>query len=188
MNLAKAHSTSSGIRRSRLAAALGLAVGLVAAAVGGETKKSHEAAPPAKGAAWPGLERVELKRPVAEAADRLEAVLEEKGMTVFARVDHAAGARKVGVELRPAVLVIFGNPKVGSKLMKDALETGVDLPMKMLFWEDAEGRRWASYNAPAYLARRHGLGPESASVLEKVNRALAKLARAAAGLEEGKAY
>lgn len=115
---------------------------------------------------------------VADTADKLEAVLNEKGMTVFARIDHAAGAAKIDAELRPTQLVVFGNPKVGTPLMQCSQSVALDLPQKALIWEDAEGHVWLTYNDPAYLDARHGLG-DCAAVLEKVSKALANFAKAA---------
>ena len=86
---------------------------------------------------------------VAQTADRLEKVLEAKGMTLFTRIDHAAGAAKVGEELRPTELLIFGNPKVGTPLMQCSQTVAIDLPQKALIWEDNEGSVWFSYNDPA---------------------------------------
>jgi uncharacterized protein (DUF302 family) len=143
---------------SLLAAALLLASGLSAAADGVITLAS--------------------KYSVSDTADRLEAVLKKKGMKIFARINHAAGAASVGKKLRPTELVIFGNPKVGTPLMQCAQSVAIDLPQKALISEDANGKVWLSYNDPAYLQRRHhiqGCQP----VLTKVSGALAKFARAA---------
>lgn len=93
---------------------------------------------------------------VATTMDRLQQVLESKGMTIFARVNHGAGAAKAGVELEATELLIFGNPKAGSPLMKCARSVGLDLPQKMLVWE-AEGKTYLSYNDPAYLKSRHAV-------------------------------
>jgi uncharacterized protein (DUF302 family) len=82
-------------------------------------------------------------------------------MTVFARIDHAAGAAEVGLSLRPTELVIFGNAKGGTPLMQSIQTIGIDLPLKVLVWQDESGSTWISYNDPAWLAKRHGLGPGS---------------------------
>ncbi len=117
---------------------------------------------------------------VAETADRLKAVLERKGMTVFDRIRHSAAAGGAGIELRDTELVIFGNPTVGSRLMQCAQSGAIDLPQKKaLVWEDGQGRVWLSYNDPRYLARRHGIG--GCGVVPKLQRALAGIAGAAAG-------
>jgi uncharacterized protein (DUF302 family) len=115
---------------------------------------------------------------VPETADRLEAMLKEKGMKVFIRVDHAAGANKVDKTLRPTELLIFGNPKVGTPLMECGQTIGIDLPQKALIWEDEAGEVWVSYNDPAYLAKRHDL-KGCDEVLEKVAKALANFTNAA---------
>ncbi len=125
-----------------------------------------------------GLVTVASAHSVQETADRLVSVLKKKGMKVFARIDHAAGAASVGRRLRPTQLVIFGNPKVGAPLMQCAQSVAIDLPQKALITQDAQGRVWLSYNDPAYLRQRHhieGCKP----VLAKVSGALAKFARAA---------
>ena len=122
---------------------------------------------------------------VHETADRLEAALKKKGMTLFARVDHAAGAQKVGLKLRPTELVIFGNPKAGTPLMRCAQTVALDLPQKALIWQDADGKVWLSYNDPAYLKERHGV-KGCAPVLAKITKALEGFARAATQQERAK--
>ena len=92
--------------------------------------------------------------------DRLVAEVQAKGLTVFARIDHAAGASDAGLALRPTELVIFGNAKGGTPLMQANQAIGIDLPLKALVWQEASGDTWLSYNDPAWLARRHGLGSE----------------------------
>src|SRR5262245_359387 len=92
-----------------------------------------------------------------ETMDRLETLLKEKGMTIFARVDHAAGAAKVGKKLRPTEVLIFGNPQGGTPFIECSQTVGIDLPLKMLVWEDDAGQVFVGYNDPAYLAARHGV-------------------------------
>ncbi len=92
-----------------------------------------------------------------ETMDRLEAEIRAKGMTVFARVDHAAGAAAVGLELRPTELLIFGSAKAGTALMQADQAIGIDLPLKALVYEDAAGKVWLAYNDPHWLAQRHQL-------------------------------
>ena len=94
---------------------------------------------------------------VPETLARLEALLREKGLTVFARVDHSGEAEKVGLKMRPTQLLIFGSPKAGTPLMVAAPSLAIDLPLKALAWEDAQGKVWLSYNAPEYLQQRHGI-------------------------------
>ena len=125
-----------------------------------------------------GMVEVKSSHDVATTGDNLVKVLESKGMNVFARIDHAAGAAKAGDSLPPTELIIFGNPKVGTPLMKCQRTVAIDLPQKALIWEDAEGTVWLGYNDPAYLSDRHGL-QECAAVIEKVTKALANFAAAA---------
>jgi uncharacterized protein (DUF302 family) len=114
---------------------------------------------------------------VSETASRLEKILKEKGMTIFARINHSEGAQKVGIDLRGTEIIIFGNPKAGSPLMKCQQTVAIDLPQKALIWEDMNGKVWLSYNAPGYLEKRHNIkGCEEA--LAKVKKALAGIAKA----------
>jgi uncharacterized protein (DUF302 family) len=122
-----------------------------------------------------GLVSVKSAHDVKTTADRLEAVLKKKGMTVFIRIDHAKGAKSVGNDLRPTELVIFGNPKIGSKLMQCAQTIAIDLPQKALIWQDGGGQVWLSYNEPTELAKRHRL-PGCEKVIQKVTGALGKFA------------
>jgi len=108
---------------------------------------------------------------------RLETILQQKGMTIFGRIDHAAGAQKVGQSLRPTEVIIFGNPKGGTPFMQCAQTVGIDLPLKALVWQDADGQVWLGYNAPAYLAKRHGA--ETCPVVDKLSGALAAISAAA---------
>src|SRR3970040_1713158 len=102
-----------------------------------------------------GLVAVKSHYAAKETIDRREKLVKEKGMTIFARVDHAAGASKVGKTLRPTELLIFGNPQGGTPLMECAQRAGIDLPMKAMAWEEAKGQSWLGYNDPAWIARRH---------------------------------
>jgi uncharacterized protein (DUF302 family) len=112
-----------------------------------------------------------------ETIDRLVSEAKAKGMAVFARIDHAAGAKEAGLVLRPTELLIFGNAKGGTPLMQAQQTIGIDLPLKALAWEDADGKVWLSYNEPEWLARRHG---ELAfkEVTDRLAAALAALAKA----------
>jgi uncharacterized protein (DUF302 family) len=118
---------------------------------------------------------------VTETMDRLEAAVEAKGLTVFARVDHAGGAKAVGLDLRPTELLIFGNARGGTPLMQAAQSIGIDLPLKALVWEDEAGKVWLGYNAPAWLARRHGLDPTAQAAVAALTAALGGLAHLAVG-------
>ena len=97
---------------------------------------------------------------VDETLDKLKGILQAKGVTVFALVDHSGEAAKVGMKMPPTKLLIFGNPKAGTPLMVAAPSSAIDLPLKILIWEDARGKVWVSYNSPAYLQERHGFPPE----------------------------
>jgi len=125
-----------------------------------------------------GLISVKSSHDVKATADRLENILSQKGMKVFIRINHAAGAAKVGKELRPTELIVFGNPKVGTPLMQCSQSVGIDLPQKALIWQDDKGLVWLSYNDPDYLAGRHGLEGCNA-VIKKVKKALSNFAGAA---------
>ena len=94
---------------------------------------------------------------VPETLNQLQSILKENGVTIFALVDHSGEAAKVGLEMRPTQLLIFGNPKGGTPLMVAAPSCAIDLPLKALAWQDVEGRVWLSYNAPEYLQQRHGI-------------------------------
>jgi uncharacterized protein (DUF302 family) len=124
-----------------------------------------------------GLITLPSAYPAHETADRLAAAATSKGLTIFARIDHAAGAAEAGLDLRPTELLIFGNAKGGTPLMQEEQTIGIDLPLKALVWQDAAGKTWLSYNDPAWLAARHGLGPEG--VTDTLSAVLAALAHKA---------
>ena len=107
-----------------------------------------------------GLIHLASKYSVDETLRRLEELLQQKGLTVFAKVDHSGEAAKVGLEMRPTRLLIFGSPKAGTPLMKASPSLAIDLPLKALFWQDADGKVWLTYNDPAYLMRRHNVPSE----------------------------
>ena len=104
-----------------------------------------------------GLTSIQSTFGPKETMDRLEAEIHQKGMNVFARIDHAAGAAEAGLTLRPTELIIFGNARGGTPLMESSQTVGIDLPLKALVWEDASGKTWISYNEPGWIAQRHGL-------------------------------
>ena len=114
-----------------------------------------------------------------ETMNRLEADAKAKGLTVFARIDHAAGAKEAGMPLRPTELLIFGNAKGGTPLMQALQTTGIDLPLKALVYEDAAGKVWLSYNEPAWIAARHGNAASVSEVTGRLAAVLAALAKAA---------
>jgi uncharacterized protein (DUF302 family) len=107
-----------------------------------------------------GLVNVPSKFSVPETLDRLESLVKEHGLTVFARIDFSGDAEKAGLKMKPSQLLIFGNPKAGTPLMIASPSIAIDLPLKALAWEDANGKMWLSYNKPEYLKERHGLPDE----------------------------
>jgi uncharacterized protein (DUF302 family) len=107
-----------------------------------------------------GIVDLPSRHSVPETIARLEALLKENGVQVFALVDHSGEAARVGLEMRPTQLLIFGNPKGGTPLMIAAPGVAIDLPLKALAWQDAQGKVWLSYNAPEYLQQRHGIPPD----------------------------
>jgi uncharacterized protein (DUF302 family) len=126
-----------------------------------------------------GLTSVQSTFGPQETADRLAAEIKAKGMTLFARIDHAAGAAAAGLALRPTEVLIFGNARGGTPLMQAQQSIGIDLPLKALVWQDAAGTTWLSYNAPAWLGKRHDLGNETAATIAALTAALESLAKAA---------
>jgi uncharacterized protein (DUF302 family) len=116
---------------------------------------------------------------VQTTMDSLENLVRNKGLTVFVRIDHSAGAAEVGEEMLPTQLLMFGNPAIGTNLMTSQRTVGVDLPIKVLIWEEPDGKVWIAYNDPAYLAKRHGIDDRDA-VLDKMGRAVKGLVSAAA--------
>jgi uncharacterized protein (DUF302 family) len=121
-----------------------------------------------------GLIVVESPLGPKETMDRLEQVVEQKRMKIFARIDHAAAAREVGESLRPTEVLIFGNPRVGTKFMECGQTVGIDLPLKMLVWMDAAGQVWLGYEDPDALAARHGVS--QCPVVRRISKALAEFA------------
>lgn len=117
-----------------------------------------------------GLIAMESPHKPGKTMDRLETIVKERGLNVFARIDHAAGAGKVGRSLRPTEVLIFGNPQGGTPFMECAQSLGIDLPLKALVWEDAQSQTWIGYNDPAYLAARHGV--EDCGVVPNLQKAL----------------
>ncbi|MDA0241488.1 MAG: DUF302 domain-containing protein [Proteobacteria bacterium] len=117
---------------------------------------------------------------VTKTIDRLSAILKEKGITVVTRVDHAAAAKRIGATMLPSQVLVFGNPKLGTPLMQSDPTIGIDLPLKALAWQDADGKVWLAYNDPAFLAKRHGITDRAkafmtmSTVLKGVTAAAAK--------------
>ena len=128
-----------------------------------------------------GLTTLPSKFGPDETLTRLEAAVTAKGMAVFARIDHAAGAAEVGLSLAPTTLLIFGAARGGTPLMLADQTVGIDLPLKALVWRGGSGRTWLSYDDPAWIARRHGLGAEAEPVTSAMAKALSSVAAEACG-------
>lgn len=107
-----------------------------------------------------GIIDVPSNHSVDETVDRVKNILQSKGITLFALIDHSGEAEKVGMKMPPTKLLIFGSPKAGTPLMLAAPSIAIDLPLKILVWQDARGKVWLSYNSPEYLQERHGLPPD----------------------------
>ena len=118
---------------------------------------------------------------VSETIDRLQAVVTAAGLLVFARIDHAGNAAQAGTRLRPTELLIFGNPRGGTPLMQDRQTSGIDLPVKALAWQDANGDVWLTYNDAAWLAARHQLGTASEAAVKAIEAGLAAVVHQATG-------
>lgn len=121
-----------------------------------------------------GIVEVPSHYSVEETVDRLKRLLEERGIELFCMIDHSGEAAKVGMKMRPTKLLIFGNPRAGTPLMLAAPSIAIDLPLKILVWEDADGKVWLSYNSPRYLAERHSLPAALLPGIEVVGQLAAK--------------
>jgi uncharacterized protein (DUF302 family) len=130
-----------------------------------------------------GLTTIESHFGPKETLDRLETEVKAKGLTVFARIDHAAGATAVGLNLLPTAVLIFGNARGGTPLMQSNQLIGIELPLKVLVWQDTSGKTWLSYVDPSDLAKRYGLPAETAPVVSNLAGALRTLTAKAAGPE-----
>ncbi len=126
-----------------------------------------------------GVITISSKNGAKDTMDRLVFEVGAKGLTVFARIDHAAGAARAGLSLRPTELLIFGNAKGGTPLMQSEQTAGIDLPLKALVWEDSAGKTWLSYNEPDWIARRHGISAAEAPVVEAMTALLFAVTRKA---------
>jgi uncharacterized protein (DUF302 family) len=128
-----------------------------------------------------GLVSVRSSFQAQDTIARIEAALAAKGVTIFAKIDHAAGAVAAGMTLRPTTLIIFGNARAGTPLMQACQRMGIDLPLKALVWEDDDGQVWLTYNDPAWLAQRHAISPQAEPAVNAMSTMLAALARGATG-------
>src|SRR5258707_12125246 len=126
-----------------------------------------------------GLTTIRSSHGPKDTKNRLGAEVNARGMTIFARIDHAAGATAAGLSLPPTEVLIFGNARAGTPLMQSVQTIGIDLPLKALVWQDASGDTWVSYNDPAWLAKRYGLGPEVQGTATAMTVALHAVASAA---------
>ncbi|MGA8874058.1 MAG: DUF302 domain-containing protein [Candidatus Korobacteraceae bacterium] len=124
-----------------------------------------------------GIVNLPSNHSVDETVESLKKILEAKGVNLFALVDHSGEAEKVGLQMRPTKLLIFGSPKAGTPLMQAAPSIAIDLPLKILIWEDAQGKVWVSYNSPAYLQQRHNLAPELLKNIAVVEMLATKIAQ-----------
>lgn len=127
-----------------------------------------------------GLVKLESRSSVKETTDRLAEAVEQRGIRIVARVDHAAGAKAAGMDLAPSELLIFGNPKLGTPLMQTNPEIGIDLPIKVLTWQDKDGKVWIGYAAPDEIVSRHGVSGRD-EIVKAMRGALDGLVKAASG-------
>jgi uncharacterized protein (DUF302 family) len=123
-----------------------------------------------------GIVNVSANNSVDKTVEKLKAILEAKSVALFALVDHSGEAEKVGMAMRPTKLLIFGSPKAGTPLMLAAPSVAIDLPLKVLVWEDENGKTWISYNSPDYLRDRHNLPPELLQNIAVIETLAAKAA------------
>ena len=149
---------------------------LAAATITGCVANSSDAT--SSGTKTESLVTTQSAHSVEDTANKLSAILKVKGLTEFARINHASNAAKADLSLRPTELVIFGNPKVGTPLMQCSQTTGIDLPQKMLIWQDEADKVWLSYNNPEYLKQRHNI-EGCDEVLGKITNVLGALSKAA---------
>ena len=126
-----------------------------------------------------GLVTISSQFSASQTMQRFVAAITARGMTVFARIDHADGAATVGMKLRPTELLIFGHPKGGTPLMLSRQTAGIDLPLKALAWQDENGVNWLTLNSAAWLAQRHELGNETTAAVQALDQAMTAIAQEA---------
>src|SRR6266567_6910964 len=129
-----------------------------------------------------GLTSIPSSLSPKETMDRLEAEIRAKGLTILARIDHAAGAAEAGLKLRPTQLIVFGNARGGTPLMQSVQTIGIDLPLKALAWQDAAGKTWISYNEPRWIVQRHNVA-NAESIVNKMADLLRAICTKAANLK-----
>ena len=118
-----------------------------------------------------GIIKIKSSYDVTETVNRLETSLKNKGMTIFTRIDHSSGAQKAGLQIPPTELIIFGKPKIGTRLILQSPTAALDLPQKALVFEDTHGQVWLAYNDPVYIARRHNI-KSCLKIIHKITNAL----------------
>ena len=179
---ARPHTTTLAVATSVFLALVGLGMAIYLLSVRGSAQ-------PTSGKNFPssketvmvqttgnGIIAISCNHSVDQTVEKLKGILRDKGVTLFALVDHSGEAESVGMRMRPTKLLIFGSPKTGTPLMLAAPTSAIDLPLKILIWEDAQGKVWVSYNAPAYLQWRYGIPEELLQNIAVVETLAAKAA------------
>ena len=134
-----------------------------------------------------GMTCLRSRHGASETMERLVAAVAAKGMTIFVRIDHGAGAAEAGLALRPTALLVFGHARSGTPLMQAAQTAGIDLPLKVLVWQDGDEAVWVGFNEPDWIADRHGLTPDSVPAVQAMHAALVGIGHEAAGTAESPA-
>ena len=161
--VSRPHTTSLAVATSLFLALVGLAMAIYLISLRGSEHSNSRSysqinlETPMTPTTDNGIISIPSNHSVDQTVEKLKGILQAKGVALFALIDHSGEAEKVGMKMRPTKLLIFGNPKAGTPVMQAAPSIAIDLPLKILIWEDAEGRVWLSYNSPAYLQRRHGV-------------------------------
>jgi uncharacterized protein (DUF302 family)/uncharacterized membrane protein YidH (DUF202 family) len=172
------HSLTQAVATAMFLALVGLAMAIYLVSVRGSANLHSENSEETSMA--PVISKGIIVKPsnhsVEQTVEKLKNILQSKGVTLFALVDHSGEAEKVGMKMRPTKLLIFGSPKAGTPLMLAAPTIAIDLPLKILVWEDDQGKVWVSYNSPDYLKERHGLPPELLQNIAVVETLAAKAA------------
>jgi len=163
-----------------LALALCLSLLLLSPALAQQASDSLKSTPQLSDPSDTGIISVKSSFNTLKTTDRLALAIEAKGLKVFSRIDHQAGAASVKLALRPTTLLLFGDPKVGTQLMHQNQISGLDLPLKFLIWQAGDGAVYISWNNPYYLSQRHGI-PSNFDLLSKISQNMLELAKAAAG-------
>jgi uncharacterized protein (DUF302 family)/uncharacterized membrane protein YidH (DUF202 family) len=179
---ARPHTTNLAVATSVFLALVGVGMAIYLISVRGSAQSiSGNDSPSSKETTMAtttdsGIISIPSNHSVDQTVEKLKGILQAKGVKLFALVDHSGEAEKVGTKMHPTKLLIFGSPKAGTPLMLAAPTSAIDLPLKILMWEDAQGKVWVSYNAPAYLQRRHGIPEELLQNIAVVETLAAKAA------------